>query len=262
MAVKASSTEGPGEQAARDDAPQPRRARSGAVIIGPSIGARYRPGALIGLPLVSLLLSPFAGAGLQQWRRGRLGDGHDGLLEQLLAPAWTQLLVGAALLWALFALWGLIPVLVTHRVVLLEEADGTLGLRRGLRVVERATVAQVDYAVGEAERGSLALIGLQAAGGRSRQWVVSEIGWDSASFDGLRILQDAAGLRPAPPRAALVNLARRGRRITRDRELAARLGMPWHPVYEDDAVAFQAEFDRVRRVLGGKESPRPGDPQP
>ncbi len=262
MAVKASSTEGPGEQPSRDDAPQPRRTRSGAVIIGPSIAGRYRPGALIGLPLVSVLLSPFAGAGLQQWRRGRLGDGHDGLLEQLLAPAWTQLLVGAALLWALFALWGLIPVLVTHRVALLDEADGTLGLRRGLRVVDRARVAEVDYAVGEAERGSLALIGLQQAGGTSHQWVIPEIGWDSASFDGLRVLQGVAGLRPAPSRAVLVDLARSRRRVARDRELAARLGMPWHPCYEDDAVAFRTEFDRVRRVLGGQEPARPGDPKP
>ena len=79
------STTPPADPAAT--APAPRRTRGGEVLVGPSVRARYLPGALIGLPLVSLLLSPFAGAGLQQWRISRLRGGHDGLLEQLLAPA-------------------------------------------------------------------------------------------------------------------------------------------------------------------------------
>lgn len=235
------------------------------MIIGPTIAARYVPGALIGLPLVSLLLSPFAGAGLQQWHRGRLREGRDGLLEQLLSPAWVQLLLGSLLLWALFALWAIVPLLLTHRVVLLDEAERTLTLRKGLRTVDRADLPEVDYAVGEAERGSIALIGVRArpvrAEGEVRQWVVQEIGWDAESFDGLRVLQAAAGLRPAPPRGELVRENRRVRVARANRELAERLSMPWRPEYESDEIAFRQEFDRVRRVLGGKEKPRPGDPR-
>ncbi|WP_341857044.1 hypothetical protein [Brachybacterium sp. GPGPB12] len=111
--------------------PAPRRTRGGEVLVGPSVRGRYLPGALIGLPLVSLLLSPFAGAGFQQWRISRLRDGHDGLLEQLLSPAWTRLLLGALALWALFALWALVPLLLTRTVVLLDEQSRTLRLRKG-----------------------------------------------------------------------------------------------------------------------------------
>ena len=120
----------------------------------------------------------------------------------------VTVLTGALLLWALFALWAIVPMLVTHRVVHLDEAAGTLTLRKGLRTTDRADLSQVDHAVGEAERGSIALIGLRArprhGEPEDRQWVVQEIGWDARSFDGLRVLQAAAGLRPAPPRGVLV----------------------------------------------------------
>ena len=241
-------------------APAPRRTRSGAVLVGPSIRARYLPGVLIGLPLISLLLSPFAGAGLQQWRRARILDGHRGQLEQMLEPAWTQLLVGALLLWGLFALWAFVPLVFTRRVALLDEQHGALALRKGMRTTDRARTDQVVYAVGEAERGSLALIGIRDDAAQERQWLIPEIGWDQASFDGLRMLQTAAGLRAAPPRRVLVDEARRARREQNNRELAQRLGMPWQPDYGHDEGAFQAEFDRVRRVVGGKEPPREGDP--
>lgn len=242
------------------DAPAPRRTRSGEVIVGPTVASRYRPGALIGLPLVAAVLSPFAGAALQQWRRSRLVGGHDGVLEQVLAPAGVQLLIGALLLWGLFALWALVPLLMTHRIVLLDETSGTLRLRRGLRTADTAALPEVHHAVGEAERGSLGLIGVQGDG-ELRQWIIPEIGWDSAAFDGLRALQTAAGLPPSPPREQLVAEARRQRRREVNRELARRVGMPWKAAYEQDEAAFQAEFDRVRRVLGGKEPPRAGDPE-
>lgn len=248
-----------------DSAPAPRRTRAGAVIVGPTVRARYTPGALIGLPLVSLLLSPFAGAGIQEWRRSRLRAGQDGLLEQLLDPAWVQLLLGALLLWVLFALWALVPLLLTQRVVLLDEDQESVALRKGLRTLQRAPLSQVDHAVGEAERGGMALIGIrrsESAGQSVQQWVIPEVGWDTASFDGLRTLQAAAGLRAAPPRTELVRENRRVRRARSHRELAERLGMPWREEYEHDDAAFQAEFDRVRRVLGGKEPAQDGDPQP
>lgn len=248
-----------------DSAPAPRRTRAGTVIVGPTVRARYTPGALIGLPLVSLLLSPFAGAGIQEWRRSRLRAGQDGLLEQLLDPAWVQLLLGALLLWALFALWALVPLLLTQRVVLLDEEQGSVALRKGLRIIQRASLSSVEHAVGEAERGGMALIGIRGPGGAGQpvqQWVIPEVGWDAASFDGLRTLQGAAGLRPAPPRAELQRENRRARRDRSHRELAERLGMPWREEYAHDDAAFQAEFDRVRRVLGGKEQARDGDPQP
>lgn len=255
------STTPPADPAATS--PAPRRTRSGEVLVGPSVKARYLPGALIGLPLVSLLLSPFAGAGLQQWRHTRLRGGHDGLLEQLLAPAWTQLLLGALLLWLLFALWAAVPLVATRTVVLLDEQAGTLRLRKGLRTRDRAALGEVEYAVGEAVRGSLGLIGVRRREQEQpRQWIVPEIGWDSASFDGLRTLQAAADLPPAPPRAVLVREERRARVEAAHRELAARLGMPWREEYAHDEAAFRAEFDRVRRVLGGREEPRDGDPRP
>lgn len=243
-------------------APAPRRSRSGQVLVGPGIRARYLPGVLIGLPLVSLLLSPFAGAGLQQWRRSRLMGGHRGWIEQALQSAWIQLLIGALLLWILFALWAIVPLLFTRTVVLLDEGTGELTLRKGLRTTDRAHVDQVVYAVGEAERGSMALIGIQQGQAEPRQWAIAEIGWDRASFDGLRVLQAAAGLTPAPPRDVLVTEARRARREHNNRELAGRLGMPWQEGYAHDDAAFQAEFDRVRRVLAGKEPRRDGDPEP
>lgn len=243
-------------------APVPRMTRRGAVLVGPSVRARYLPGVLIGLPLVSVLLAPFAGAAVQQWRRSRLHDGHWGALEQVLGAAWVQLLVGALALWVLFSLWALVPLLLTRTVVLLDERTGALTLRRGLRVTDRASVDQVVHAVGEAERGSMALIGIDDGTGGVRDWVIPEIGWDEASFDGLRVLQSVAGLRPAPARSYLVHEARRARREQVNRELAERLGMPWREEYAHDEGAFQAEFDRVRRVLGGKESAREGDPHP
>lgn len=233
------------------------------MIVGPSIRSRYAPGALIGLPLVSALLSPFAAAALQEGRSSRLRAGHDGLLEQLLAPAWAQLLAGALVLWVLLAVWALVPLVLSRRVVHLDERTGALVLRRGLREADRARLADVIGAVGEPERGSMALIVLRGTGGAvQREWLVPEIGWDAASFDGLRALQAAAGLRPAPPRAELVRENRRRRRVRNHRELAARLGMPWREEYEQDDAAFQAEFDRVRRVLGGREQGRDGDPRP
>ena len=248
-------------------APAPRRTRAGKVVVGPTALARYVPAALIGLPLVAVLLSTFAGAGIQQWRSSRLRDGHDGLLEQILEPAWAQLLLGALALWVLFALWALIPLILTHRVVLFDERAGTLALRRGLRITDRAQLAQVRYATGDAERGGMALIGIDGGGSADgeaseRRWVVPESGWDAAAFDGLRILQAAAGLRPAPPRAEVVRENRRIHRERNHRELAARLGMPWREEYARDEAAFRAEFDRVRRVLGGKEPRQDGDPRP
>lgn len=254
----------PGDRGGEDRAaPAPRRTRDGAVLVGPSVRSRYLPGALIGLPLLSLLLAPFAAAGLQEWRFSRLRAGHDGMLEQLLAPSTVQLLVGALALWAVFALWGLVPLLLTRTVVLLDEEAGTLTLRKGVRTRDRARLSQVEYAVGEAERGSMGLIGVRAEGeAEPRQWVIPEIGWDAAAFDGLRVLQQAAGFTPAPPRRVLVAEARRAHRERNHRELAARAGMPWREEYARDEALFRAEFDRIRRVLGGKEQPREGDPTP
>lgn len=236
------------------------------MVVGPTIWARYRPGLLYGLPLLSVLLSPFGGIAIQTWRSARLHAGHDGLVEQLLAVTGVQLLLGAVGLWILCGLWAVVPLVLTHRAVLFDERTGTLILRRGLRAADRADLAQVRYATGDAERGGLGLIGLTsepgAAESAERQWVVPETGWDDAGFDGLRVLQAAAGLRPAPPRPALVAEARRARRERGNRELAARLGMPWRAEYAHDEAAFQAEFDRVRRVLGGRAPRRDGDPEP
>ena len=184
-------------------------------------------------------------------------------MSDLLAPTWAQLLLGALALWALFALWALVPLLLTRTLVLLDEERRTLRLRKGLRTRDRGSLDEVEYAVGEAVRGSLGLIGVRTPGqAQPRQWVVPEIGWDDASFDGLRTLQAATGFTPAPPRAELMAEHVRSRREAAHRELATRLDMPWREEYAQDDAVFRAEFDRVRRVLGGKEPPREGDPEP
>lgn len=241
-----------------DGTPMPRRLRSGAVVVGPTIGARFLPGALLGLPLISILLSPFAGAGIQELRRSRLAAGHHGALEELLGSSAVQLLLGALVLWVLFALWALVPLVATRQVVLLDEAAGRLTMRRGPRSLDLAPLADAVRAVGGPERGDSAEIILDG----ERRWVVPGIGWDDRSFDGLRVLQAAAGLPVAPRRSQLVAEARHARRTALHREYAQRLGMPWREEYDRDEAAFQQEFDRVRRVLGGKEPPRPGDPMP
>lgn len=244
----------PDAQPPADDAPaqhwaepSPRRSRCGEVLIGPSLGSRYRPGALIGLPIIAALLGSFPGAALQQWRRMRVEAGHDGLLETLLAPVWMQLLAGILLLWALLALWGLVAMVLTRRLVLLDESTGTLRLRQGLRESDRAELSQVRYAVGEPHRDSMALIGIADEDGTERQWVVPFIGWDAESFDGLRLLQSATGLVPAPPRGQLLAEHSRQRRNELHREYARRLGMPWLPEYETEDGLFQRDFDQARR---------------
>ena len=247
---------------ADDAAPLPRRTRAGAVVVGPTALSRWRPLALVGLPMVAVLLGTFVATALAQWQRSRVAAGHHGLLEQALGHGAVQLLAGAVLLWALLALWALVPILATHRLVLLDERAGTLELRRGLRTADRAHLDQVAFAVGAPERGSVGLIGGDRGGEDAEPWRVPEIAWDEAAFDGLRVLQAAAGLRPAPPRHVLAARARSARRSAAHRELAARAGMPWRAEYEQDERAFRAEFDRVRRVLGGKEPPRDGDPRP
>lgn len=236
------------------------------MLVGPRIRSRFFPAALIGLPMVSVLLGTFPAAALQQWRAIRVRAGHDGLLEQLLAPWPVQLLAGMLVLWALLAAWMLVPLALTRRVVTFDEATGALEQRTGLRRTGRARIEDVVYAVGEPERGGTALIGLRAgdpdASATSADddpvvWAVPHIGWDDASFDGLRVLQGAAGLNPAPPRLLLLAQARAARLRQVDRELARRLDMPWRDEYDHDHAAFQREFDRVRRVLGGKEPPTP-----
>src|SRR5699024_11140546 len=123
------------------------------------------------------------------------------------------LLLGALALWGLLALWALVPLVLTHRVVLFDERTGALTLRRGLRTADRATLAEVRYAIGDAERGGMALIGLERDGDADgeesgRRWVVPESGWDAAAFDGLRILQSPPG--PALPRPAAGRWRRTG----------------------------------------------------
>lgn len=227
--------------------PQPRRTRGGRVLVGPSLPSRYLPGALIGLPLVSILLGSFPAAALQQWRNRRVLAGHWGPLEQALSPVWLQLLAGIVLLWTLLALWALVALVLTRRVVEFDEETGTLLLRKGLRIRDRARVEHVRFAVGGFERSDMALIGIaEDPQTEPRQWVVPFIGWDGPSFDGLRALQAAAGYPAAPDRAGLIATARADHRLANRREYARRLQMPWRPEYESDPLLFRRDFDRAR----------------
>lgn len=221
------------------------------MIVGPTVGARYRPGALVGLPLLSVVLAPLAATGLQAWalRQDAVG-GPTRRLADLLAPLWTQLLIGFLVTWALLALWGLVAIAATTQRVRLDESAGMIARRhRGRR--EMHPLAEVSWAVGEGTRDASALVGLR--GDEQDPWVIPHVGWDDASFDGLRALQLACGLRPSPPRGVLVAEDRRRGRARAHREMAERVGLPWRAEYEHDVALFQRDFDHVRRVLGGKE---------
>ncbi|GAB2535498.1 hypothetical protein [Brachybacterium huguangmaarense] len=250
--------------------PAPRRTRDGRILVGPSVRSRYAPAALVGLPIVALVLVPLVSAVLEQ-ALARSGTGDTGALaalaDLLLRSGTARGVVAFAAAWALLAAWALVPLALTRRALVLDPAARTLARRRGLRTERSARpLADVVYAVGDADREAVALVGLVPGGaGRSapetevEQWSVPHIGWDDAAFDGLRALQEACGLRPAPPRPVLLAQARRRRRSEANRELAARVGLPWRDEFEDPAV-FQPAFDRARRVLGGKEPPAAGDP--
>lgn len=238
-----------------DGTPQPRRTRAGAVIVGPTRRARYGPGALIGLPLLAVLLSSFPAAMIERWREGRIAAGADGIAVRLLEPAPVQLLAGALLLWAVVAAWAAIPLLLVHRVVHLDPRTGELSLRTGLRGAQRRALVDVVHAGADPERTGTGTIGFADGA----DWTIPAAGWDGASFDGMRALQEAAGLPVQPPRASLIAVARAASRLRAQREMAARIAMPWRTEYDADPAAFLAEFDRRRRVLGRKEPARPGD---
>lgn len=270
--------------------PRPRRTRRGEVLVGPSVGARYRPGALVGLPLISLVLSPLIATALETGIRSvisrRIAAGHppSALPSSLLPIPYPVLLIlGFLVAWALLALWALVPLVLTSRAVLLDEERGTVVLRRGLRRSAPRELSDVLWAVGGAERDAVALVGLTDPGSPPEtddghgdgeadgdeadddevaqpiQWVVPAIGWDDASFDGLRALQAATGFPAAPPRPVLAAVARRQRQAQAHREMADRILMPWREEYAADPAAFQRDFDHARRVLGGKEPSGPAE---
>ncbi|MDO5662908.1 MAG: hypothetical protein Q4G40_09445 [Brachybacterium sp.] len=244
--------------------PAPRRTRDGRIIVGPSLGARYRPGATMGLPLVSALLSPVGAAGLSQIRGRMIRDadgyrpaGWRGTVVDLLGNTAIQLLAGALLLWALLALWAFVLMALTHTSVTLAEQTRLLHRRRGpFRSPETRAIRDLIAAEGTADRHDVAILSFTA----EEAWMVEDIGWDRASFDGLRALQAAAGLTVAPPATVLRQISRHRRLAVIHREMAAQVGMPWRDEYDDDPEAFSAEFDHVRRVLGGLESPRIEEP--
>jgi hypothetical protein len=238
--------------------PEPRRTRRGGVVVGPTLLARYRPGARYGLPLVAALLSPLGGAGIQQVLSNPGAREAVGPLLRPLTVMPVQLVLGWLALWLLFAVWALIPLVLVNRMVLLDEHTGRLRLRRGLRSRGHALVSDVVAAVGDPDRGGMAVIDFADGA----QWRVPDVGWDGPAFDGLRVLQQAAGLPVAPDHRTLRAQSLRFTHMREDKESAARVGMPWREEYAWDRDAFRTEFDRRRRVLGGKEPPRPGDATP
>jgi hypothetical protein len=238
--------------------PEPRRTRRGEVVVGPTLLSRFRPGALYGLPLVAALLSPLGGAGIEQVLSNPGAREAVGPLLRPLSLMPVQLVLGWSALWLLFAVWALIPLVLVNRMVLLDENTGDLRLRRGLRTRAHGPVSEVAAAVGDPDRGGMAVIDFADGS----QWRVPDVGWDGRAFDGLRVLQQAAGLPVAPDHRTLRARSLRYTRMREDQESAARVGMPWREDYAWDRDAFRTEFDRRRRVLGGKEPARPGDATP
>jgi hypothetical protein len=222
------------------------------VIIGPSLGARYVPGALIGLPLVSAVLSPLGAAAVQQWQSTRIQAGATGPMIDLLSLTFVQFVVGWLIFWVLFALWALVPLLAVHQVMLLDADAGTLTLRKGPRTIGRRPLDQVVAAVGDPTRDGMALVAFE----EGEDWIIPAIGWDNRSFEGLRELQRECRLPLYAPRRELMIEHRRAMHEAANRQMAERIGMPWREEYAHDEEAFLAEFDHRRRVLGGKEEAR------
>lgn len=246
----------PGTSQQRDARePAPRRTRTGAVLIGPPLASRYIPGAFLGLPVLALVLSPIGGAGVQQFVHNRVREGARGPLVDLMSTMAAQIVVGGVVMWALFALWALVPLTVVHRTVLFDVDTGELLLRKGPRTVGRRRTDEVTAAYGDPRRQGMGVLEF----GEDQHWTIPEIGWDREAFDGLRMVQQAAGLPIAPPRAEILAEDSRARHERMNRVSAQRIGMPWREEYATDRDAFRTEFDHRRRVLGGKEDPRPGE---
>lgn len=254
--------------------PAPRRTRRGQIIIGPSVASRWLPLALAGMPLVALVLSPLASAGLEQWRFARLlAHGPDAITD-LLDPPLLSLLIAAVAVWILLALWALVPILATYRAVVLDPerrviaprtARDVLGLRTSAaRARAERPLGEIRRALADPERQGTGLVELDRpdAAGESEEpetWSIPHLGWDDAGFDGMRALQCAIGQPVAAPRRVLLAQARVLDRARSDREVAERLGMPWREEYARDHAAFRRDLDHARRVLGGKEPRGPED---
>ena len=223
------------------DAPQPRRTRRGDIVIGPSVLSRLRPGLIWGVPLLALLLGAFAsGVMRRRWEQ----------IDQL--PELLIWVLGVVVMGMVIALVAAVALILTHPTVVFDQSAGTLRRRRGLiRRGPTRQLADLQYAAGEAERSSFGLLGFaQTEKHPAEQWVIPHLGWDDASFDGLRVLQAAARYPVAPPRPVAARAALAARVEHTDRELAARYEMPWKPEYADHD-RFLADFDERRRELGG-----------
>ncbi|MCS6711368.1 hypothetical protein JSY14_04790 [Brachybacterium sp. EF45031] len=225
-----------------DAPPTPRRTRAGAILVGPSWRARWVPFVALGAPILTLVVTPLSAA----------------VLQQLGVPEGWSWLLGPLTVWALLAVWAALLLGLAVRVVF-EPTTRRLQRWRGPLRRDEVGIDRVVWAIGGPGRGDAARIGLEVPG-EPVDWWVGSIGWDDAAFDGLRALQDAAHLPVDPPRSQLAARARALRRTDAHRAAAERVGMPWREEYAHDERAFLAEYDRVRRVLGGLEPALPGDP--
>ncbi|WP_058234822.1 hypothetical protein [Devriesea agamarum] len=96
-------------------------------------------------------------------------------------------------------------------------------------------------------RGYLASATVACAMQNSTTWAVPHIGWDDASWNGLRMLQRMAGQPISPARRDILARDLAQLRCWGRYEGARQAGMPWLPEYESDAALFQADFDAWRR---------------
>ena len=261
--------------------PAPRRTRSGRGIVGASIGARYRPLALAGLPLLAIPLGMLAAAALRNW-----GYTHywDQPIAVPLTNPWIALPVAYLLTWALLAVWALVPIALTTTVAEVDESRRLIRRRAGLRTTPDRPLESVVWVVGDAERDGYASIGLAPAddvpgamaageidpadpspadpGGPPpagtpeqavpEEWHLPHVGWDARSFEGLRALQRAAHLPVAPPFAELRREHVRLRVAQADHAAASRLGMPWRDEYLHDHALFERDFDAARLARRGR----------
>lgn len=213
------------------------RTRAGEVLVGPTIRSRISPGLRYGLPIIAVLCAPIAGSILQ--RHFQVYDGPGVVL---------LLLAGAVVVYLLGALLGVVTLAGTRSAVIFDERDGTISQQRGFRRRSAPRpLSEIHYAVGDAEKNSVALIGFR----EGEQWVIDHIAWDDASFDGLRVLQRAVDLPVAPARHELAAQALHARVLSTHQQLAERFGMTWQTEYEERET-FLSAFDEHRRALAAR----------
>jgi hypothetical protein len=213
----------------------------GRVRVGPRPLRRVLPLWLVGGSVVALVLSGFAA---DTWRS--VGVGLPLVLGHVVGWA-TLMVVLLALAWLVLGRETALVVDLDART-LHRRTPGSL-LERG----RRETRPLADLRTISEDPDGDALLEVRADGEDEPEvWSVPHVGWDDASWDGLRALQAAADLPVAPPLAEARHRVRRAVEIVHQREAAAAVALPWRAEYDDDPEAFRRAYDARRQELAAR----------